>query len=169
MTQPSEQREQDLIWLTEKAYSALQEQLAGLRSESRSDVVAKISAAREEGDLRENGGYHAAREEQGKLESQIRQLEDLLRGADTTPAADDGVVKPGMVVSTRFAGDDDVETFLLGAREMDDFTGDLTVYSPQSPLGTALLGAKRSDTVAYTAPTGRQLKVEIVDAVPYTG
>lgn len=161
--------EQTTIWLTERAYEELQKQLAALKADTRSDVVARISAARDEGDLKENGGYHAAREEQGKLESQIRQLEEVLRRADTTPANDDGIVKPGMTVTYRFEGDDDVETFVLGAREMEDAIEGVKVYSPQSPLGSALIGRHKSETVSYAAPNGRQFEVEIVDAAPYTG
>jgi transcription elongation factor GreA len=166
--QPSEPSD---IWLTPTAFEGLTRELAALKSDVRSDVVAKISAAREEGDLRENGGYHAAREEQGKLESQIRQLDELLRHADTTPAADDGVVKPGMVVTYLFEGDDEdeAETFLLGARQMEDYAHGSTVYSPQSALGTAIMNAKKGESVSYVAPNGRTLKVEIIDAVPFTG
>ena len=132
----------------------------------------RISAAREEGDLRENGGYHAAREEQGKTEGRIRQLEDMLHRAEVGEApADDGVVGPGMKVTYKFAGDadDEVETFLLGAREMEDTTEGIKVYSPQSPLGTAIIGHAKGETVSYEAPNGKKLQVEIVDAVPYTG
>jgi len=152
---------------TERAFEALTTQLAQMKDDTRSDVVAKIAAARDEGDLKENGGYHAAREEQGKLESQIRQLEEVLRNADRTPAADDGVVKPGMTVTTRFVGDSDSEMFLLGAREMEEFADGTQVYSPQSPLGAAILGSTKGDTVTYEAPNGKELKVEIVDAVPF--
>ncbi len=167
MTQSSEQ---NVIWLTQEAFDKLQEELEHLRGPVRSEVVARISAARDEGDLKENGGYHAAREEQGKTEARIRQLEDMLRRAEVgeTPA-DDGVVEPGMKVTTRFVGDDDTETFLLGAREMADTTDDLDVFSPQSPLGAAIIGFKKGDTVTYEAPNGKELKVEIVEAVPYTG
>ncbi len=166
MTQSSDA---SVIWLTEKAFQALSTQLAQMKDDTRSDVVAKIAAARDEGDLKENGGYHAAREEQGKLGSQIRQLEEVLRNADRTPAADDGVVKPGMTVTTRFVGDSDSEVFLLGAREMEEFAHGTQVYSPQSPLGEAILGSTKGDTVTYAAPTGKELKVEIVDAVPFPG
>jgi transcription elongation factor GreA len=160
-----------VIWLTQDAFDKLQEELEHLRGPVRSEIIARISAARDEGDLKENGGYHAAREEQGKSEARIRQLEDMLRRAEVgeTPA-DDGVVEPGMKVTTRFVGDDETETFLLGAREMADTTGDdLEVFSPQSPLGSAIIGYKRGDTVTYEAPNGKQLKVEIVEAVPYVG
>ena len=170
MTQASS--EQNTIWLTQEAFDKLQAELDHLRGPVRSEVVARISAARDEGDLKENGGYHAAREEQGKTEARIRQLEDMLRRAEVgeTPA-DDGVVEPGMKVTYKFAGDadDEAETFLLGAREMEDATSGLKVYSPQSPLGSAIIGHQKGETVSYEAPNGKQLEVEIVDAVPYTG
>jgi transcription elongation factor GreA len=159
------------IWLTQDAYDRLQAELANLRGPVRSEIVARISAAREEGDLKENGGYHAAREEQGKTEARIRQLEDMLRRAEVGEIPpDDGVVEPGMKVTYKFAGDADeeAETFLLGAREMEDTAG-LRVYSPQSPLGSAIIGKQKGDTVSYEAPNGKTLQVEIVEAVPYTG
>jgi transcription elongation factor GreA len=161
--------EQNVIWLTQEAFDKLQAELEHLRGPVRSEVIARISAARDEGDLKENGGYHAAREEQGKVEGRIRQLEDMLRRAEVgeTPA-DDGVVEPGMKVTTRFVGDDEVETFLLGAREIET-PADLAVYSPQSPLGSAINGRKVGEEVDFEAPNGKMLKVEIVDAVPYTG
>ena len=170
MTQASS--EQNTIWLTQEAFDKLQAELANLRGPVRNEVVARISAAREEGDLKENGGYHAAREEQGKVEARIRQLEDMLSRAEVgeTPP-DDGVVEPGMIVTYKFAGDsdDEAETFLLGAREMEDTTEGLKVYPPQSPLGSAIIGHVKGETVSYEAPNGKQLQVAIVDAVPYTG
>ncbi len=167
MTQSTEQ---NVIWLTQDAYDKLEAELENLRGPVRAEIVARISAAREEGDLKENGGYHAAREEQGKVEARIRQLEDMLRRAQVgeTPA-DDGVVEPGMKITYRFVGDDEQETFLLGAREMEETTEGLQVFSPQSPLGSAIIGAKKGETVKYDAPNGKKLAVEIVDAVPYTG
>jgi transcription elongation factor GreA len=161
--------DQDVIWLTQEAFDKLQAELEHLRGPVRNEVIAKISAARDEGDLKENGGYHAAREEQGKIEGRIRQLEDMLRRAEVgeTPA-DDGVVEPGMKVTTRFVGDDEVEEFLLGAREIET-PENLQVYSPQSPLGSAIMGKKKGDEVDFEAPNGKVLRVEIVDAVPYSG
>jgi transcription elongation factor GreA len=166
VTQPSDQ---SVIWLTEEAFEKLQEELEKLRGPERSEIISKISAAREEGDLKENGGYHAAREEQSKAEARIRQLEDMLRRAEVgeTPP-DDGIVEPGMKVTTRFFGETETETFLLGAREMVG-TEALPVYSPQSPMGSAIIGVKRGQTVTYEAPHGKKLKIEIVEAVPYEG
>ncbi|MFA6298271.1 MAG: transcription elongation factor GreA [Nocardioides sp.] len=166
----TQQSAQGTIWLTQDAFDKLTAELANLKGPVREEVIARISAARDEGDLKENGGYHAAREEQGKLEGRIRQLEDMLRRAEVgeTPP-DDGVVEPGMVVTYRFVGDaeDETETFLLGAREIDP--EGLTAYSPQSPLGSAINGHKTGETVSFEAPNGKLLEVVIVNAVPYTG
>jgi transcription elongation factor GreA len=158
------------IWLTQDAYDKLTEELEYLRGPKRAELSARIGAARDEGDLKENGGYHAAKDEQGQTEARIRQLEDMLRRAQVgaTPP-DDGVVEPGMKVTVRFSGDDDTETFLFGARELADFdpSVDLDVYSPNSPLGAAIDGHKKGETITYAAPNGAELKVEIVEAVPF--
>jgi transcription elongation factor GreA len=167
MTQADERA---AVWLTQAKFDALHAELDELRGPGRAAVVQKVSEARDEGDLKENGGYHAAREELGKLDGRIAQLEDMLKRAQVgeTPP-DDGVVEQGMVVTYRFVGDDEKEKFLLGAREMKGDDDDLEVYSPQSPLGEAINGKKRGDTVQYVAPNGKTIKVEIVDAVPYVG
>ena len=154
----------DQSYLTQEAYDRLSAELAHLTGEGRSEISRRIEAAREEGDLRENGGYHAAKEEQGKMEARIRQLEHLLQNAVVgTAPADDGIVEPGMVVTAEIFGDK--ETFLLGSREIAD--GTLQVYSEKSPLGAALMGHKPGDTVTYEAPTGKQVEVRIVAASPY--
>ena len=168
----TQQTEPSTVWLTQDAYDKLKAELDNLKGPVRQEIVSRISAAREEGDLSENGGYHAAREDQGKNEGRIRQLEAMLERAkvgETPP--DDGVVEPGMKVTYKFVDDDDdeVETFLLGAREMEDTMSGLKVYSPQSPLGSAIIGHKKGDAVSYEAPNGKVLEVEIVEAVPFTG
>ena len=169
MTQQTEQQ-QGPIWLTQKAFGQLEAELEAMKGPRRQDIVARISAARDEGDLSENGGYHAAREEQGKLEGQIRQLEHVLQNAETTVPADDGVVAAGKVVTYKFEGDsdDEAETFLLGARENEEYVNGVTVFSPQAPLGAALLGAESGSVVEFTGPNGRTNKVEVVSAVPYS-
>ncbi|MFL6024247.1 MAG: transcription elongation factor GreA [Marmoricola sp.] len=164
MTQ-AEQR--DGIWLTQAKFDELTAELEELRGPGRAAVVEKVSQARDEGDLKENGGYHAAREELGKLDGRIAQLVEMLKNAQVgeTPA-DDGIVEPGMLVTIRFVGDKDPEKpFLLGAREMAGEGTD--VFSPQSPLGEAINGKSKGDTVSYPAPNGNLIDVEIIDAVPY--
>lgn len=152
-------------WLTQEAADRLRTELENHENVGRREVTAKIEAARAEGDLKENGGYHAARDEQGKMEARIRQLKQMLENAHigTPPTSADGTVGPGMVITAIIAGDE--EKFLLGSREIS--TGDLSVYSEKSPLGAAVMGAKIGDTVSYTAPNGKKIKVEIKGATAY--
>ena len=155
----------DVVWLTQEAYDKLEAELNELKTVGRPEVSARIAAAREEGDLSENGGYHAAREEQGPMEGRIRQLEDLLRRAQVGSAAGAAdEVAPGKLVTVAYDGDeDDTDTFLLGSREVlgTDASVDHSVYSPQSPLGSAVLGAKVGDEVRYAAPNGKELMVVV--------
>ena len=156
------------VWLTQEAYDRLSRELEGLIA-NRQAMAKEINDRREEGDLRENGGYHAAREEQGKQEGRILQLTQMLRDARVGEApTTDGTAGPGMVVTVRFSDDEDTETFLIGSREVSDTT-DLDVYSAASPLGKALTGAKEGDTVSYNTPTGKTLSVTLISAKPYTG
>ncbi|KGA17135.1 hypothetical protein GM50_12615 [freshwater metagenome] len=149
-------------WLTQEAADRLAAELTNLETVGRTEVIKKIEAARAEGDLKENGGYHAARDEQGKIEARIRQLKQMLENATigAPPESADGVVGAGMVVSAIVA--DDEMKFLLGSREIA--TGDLDVYSEKSPLGAAVLGAKIGDKVSYTLPNGKSISVEILGA-----
>jgi transcription elongation factor GreA len=149
-------------WLTQEAADRLAAELTTLETQGRTEVIKKIEAARAEGDLKENGGYHAARDEQGKIEARIRQLKQMLENATigAPPASADGVVGAGMVVSAIVANDE--MRFLLGSREIA--TDDLDVYSEKSPLGSAVLGAKIGDKVSYTLPNGKSISVEILGA-----
>jgi transcription elongation factor GreA len=159
--------EQATTWLSQDAYDRLRAELDQLIA-NRPAVAAEINARREEGDLRENGGYHAAREEQGRQEGRIRYLTEFLRKAHVgEPPAGSGVA-PGNVVTIQFDDDeDDTETFLLGSREISSTTN-LTVYSPESALGQAILGAKPGDTVTYTAPSGAEITVKLLSFEPFT-
>jgi len=154
-------------WLTQEAFDRLSKELAELVA-NRPAMAQEINDRREEGDLKENGGYHAAREEQGKQEGRIMQLTQLLREAKVGEApTTSGQAGPGMVVTVRFDGDDDTETFLIGSRE-ESGTTELDVYSSASPLGKALTGSKEGDTVSYPTPTGKTLSVTLLSAKPYT-
>lgn len=153
-------------WLSQEAYDRLKAELDQLVAR-RPAIAAEINARREEGDLRENGGYHAAREEQGKMEARIRYLQELLRTAQVGDAPSTDTVAPGAVVTIQFDDDPaDTETFLLGSREISATT-DLTVYSPESALGKAILGARTGQTVTYTAPSGSDIKVTVVKFAPF--
>ena len=162
------------IWLTQEAYDKLQHELDHLSGPGRADVTAKIAAARDEGDLKENGGYHAAREEQGKMEARIRQLVDMLRRAEVgdAPTKVDEVA-PGTQVTIAFDGDEsDTDTFVLGSRELlglDESVDATNVYSPQSPLGAAIMGHRKGDAVSYAAPNGKSINVTVVKVEPFKG
>ncbi|MET9067355.1 transcription elongation factor GreA [Streptosporangium sandarakinum] len=159
---------ESVTWLTQEAYDRLKAELEYLSGPGRVDIAKKIEAAREEGDLRENGGYHAAKDEQGKMEARIFHLRQIIDNAKVGEAPrTEGVVGPGMTVTVRFEGDDEEVTFLLASRE--ESGAPIDVYSPKSPLGAAINGKKVGEKATYTMPNGRSNSVEILDAVPYVG
>lgn len=152
-------------WLTQDAYDRLNAELEHLMTEGRAEIADKIDSARQEGDLKENGGYHAAREEQAKQEARIAQLTDLLRNAKIGEAPpDDGIVEPGMVITATIAGVK--KTFLLGSREGAPHL-QIEVFSESSPLGSAISGRKAGDTVSYEAPNGKTFEVELLEVTPF--
>lgn len=155
----------NVTWLTQEAYDRLQAELDELSGPARTEITKRIEAAREEGDLKENSGYHAAKDEQGKMEARIRQLTVLLRDATVGEAPEsNGVAAVGSLITARIAGDESV--FLLGSREIAD--GDLQVFSEQSPLGQAIIGVKEGDSTSYVAPNGKEITVEVVKVETYT-
>ncbi|MBB5080842.1 transcription elongation factor GreA [Nonomuraea sp. NPDC050547] len=164
----ADSRDENVTWLTQEAYDRLKEEYDYLSGPGRVDIAKKIEAAREEGDLRENGGYHAAKDEQGKIEARIFHLRQLLDNVRVGEAPKtEGVVGPGMTVTIRFERDDDEVTFLLASRE--ETGAPIDVYSPKSPLGAAINGKKIGERATYSLPNGRQNTVEILEAVPYIG
>jgi transcription elongation factor GreA len=160
------------VWLTQEAYDKLKNELDHLSGPGRAAIAQKIAQARAEGDLSENGGYHAARDEQGHQEARIRQLIDMLNRAQVGPApATSGEVAPGTRVTVAFDGDEsDTDTFVLGSRELlglDENVDATNVYSPQSPLGAAILGKKQGDATSYVAPNGRSINVTVIKVEPF--
>ena len=149
--------------LTRDTYERLQAELEDLTTRGRVEIAAAIETARALGDLSENGDYPAAKDAQGKMESRIRQLQRLLKTATVVESdrSSDGTVAPGTVVTLRYDGDDEDETTDFFVGSIEERQGDLTVVSPGSPLGQALLGHTVGDAVEYAAPGGT-LKVEIV-------
>jgi transcription elongation factor GreA len=155
-----------VTWLTQEAYDRLKAELDQLIAH-RPVIAAEINDRREEGDLRENGGYHAAREEQGQEEARIRQLQELLNNAKVGEApTQSGVALPGSVVKVRY-DDGEEEEFLIGTRQEGITDGKLEVYSPNSPLGGALIDAKVNDVCTYTLPNGTKKSVTLLSAEPY--
>ena len=156
----------DKTWLTKEAYERLTKELEHLQGPGRAEIAERIDAAREEGDLKENGGYHAARDEQGQMEARIGQLEELLRNAEVGEAdADDKTAGPGKLIVVEMNGRK--MEFLLGSREIISEEDKVEVFSEQSPLGQAVNGAKVGDDVEYEAPNGRKITVTVKSAKAY--
>jgi transcription elongation factor GreA len=150
--------------LSQAAFERLQSEHYDLSTRGRIEVANKIEAARLMGDLSENGDYHAAKDEQGHMEGRIRHLEHLLDPAnhEIIEAGSDGTIAPGSIVTILYEGDteDQAERYLIGHPE--EATDDLTVMSPNSPLGAALLGKAEGDIVGYQAPNG-ELRVQVLE------
>ena len=132
--------------LSRAAYEKLRAEFEDLTTRGRIEVANKIERAREEGDLRENAGYHAAKDEQGHMEGRIRQLEHLLENAE--------IVEDVKIYTVLYDGDDEdmAERFAIG--NMEEQIDGADVISASSPLGEALAGAEAGDTVSYEAPNG---------------
>lgn len=154
----------ETVWLSQAAYDRLSEELETLKTVGRPEASKAIEIARAHGDLRENAEYHSAKEEQGKMEARIRQLEQMLRDAKVGEAPVGDAVAAGMIVTT-VDPDGDESTFLVGSRE-DRVTG-VPVVSAQSPLGKALMGKKVGDDASYEAPAGR-FTVKVTGVRPAT-
>ena len=159
----------ETTWLTQDAYDRLAGELEERQTTRRTEITARIAAAREEGDLRENGGYHAAKDEQGKNEARVRQLRQMLDNAQIgTPDVAEGEAAHGMVVTIDFVGEDRSMTFLLGSRE-EAAHATVDVISPSSPMGSAVLGHSVGQTVEFATPNGKQKSVTIREVGPYEG
>jgi transcription elongation factor GreA len=157
----------EATWLTQEAHDRLASELEYLVTIARQDIARKIQEAREEGDLKENGGYHAAKEEQGKIEARAARLENILANAVVGEAREsNGVVEQGTVVKLTMNGSE--MEFLLGSAEIAEGT-EIEVYSPDSPIGTAILGAKIGETVSFFAPNGKEREIKILEVKNFLG
>ncbi|MEY4137531.1 MAG: hypothetical protein RL205_1659 [Actinomycetota bacterium] len=157
----------DVTWLTQEAFDGLQAELADREGPLRLEITTRISLARDEGDLKENGGYHAAREEQGKNEARIRVLKHLLENSRVgVPDAADDEVAQGKVVTVRIVALDEEMTFLLASRE-EAATASIDVYSPTSPLGQAVLGKRVGESSSYELANGKTMEVEVLKVEAY--
>lgn len=147
--------------LSQTAFDRLQAEFEQLTTVGRVEIARKIEAARELGDLSENGDYHAAKDEQGKMETRIAQIGAMLRNSRIVEAGDGDTVGVGSVVTVAYDGDpDDVETYLVGS--IEERRDGLDVISPASPMGAAIIGANVGDTLTYESPAGTTLTVQVV-------
>jgi transcription elongation factor GreA len=145
--------------LSSEAFDRLKAEFDDLSTRGKIDIARRIETAREMGDLSENGDYHAAKEEQGKMDARMRQILGIIEDAEIVDVIDTSSVNAGSVVTIRYEGDTDTEMYLVGS--IEERREGLEIVSPTSPLGSSLLGHKPGDTVEYSAPGGK-LRVEIV-------
>jgi transcription elongation factor GreA len=145
--------------LTKQAFDRLKAELEHLEGEARTNTIEEIARARAHGDLSENAEYHAAKDQQGLQEARVRQIKEMLENAQIIETLDDGVAKPGMLVTIRHEGEE-AETYLLGLRE--ERGGDHPVLTPESPLGRAIVGHAAGESITAKVPNG-EVKVEIVE------
>lgn len=158
----------DVTWLTQEAHDKLQAELANREGPMRQEISEKIGRARDEGDLKENAGYHAAKEEQGHNEARIKQIRHLLSTAQIgAPDAHPDEVAHGKLITVHFEAFDAEETFLLGSREEAAHTT-TDVYSPSSPLGQAIMGKHVGEKASYETAKGKTMNVTIVRVEPYS-
>jgi transcription elongation factor GreA len=156
--------------LTLEAYERIKAELAELTTTGREQITEKIKIAREHGDLKENAEYHAAKDEQGLMESKIRKMQHMLRDPEIVEAPVDATeVGPGMLVTIRPLDEDDPdeETYLLAEHAEERASGARTVTTT-SPLGAALMGAGEGDEVVYEAPAG-SFRYVVVGFQPHAG
>ncbi|WP_366180443.1 transcription elongation factor GreA [Actinomyces timonensis] len=148
-------------WLTQEAFDRLSAELEHRKGEERKEIAQRVEAARQEGDLRENAGYHAAREEAALNEARIIALTETLENAQIGEAADDGTVSAGTIVTAKVAGKE--QRFALGGQEIaEDVPEGVKVFSPDAPLGKALMGHAAGEKVSYDAPNGKRITAEIL-------
>jgi transcription elongation factor GreA len=156
--------------LTLDAYQRLKSELEELTTTRRAEITEKIKVAREHGDLKENAEYHAAKDEQGMMESRIRKVQHMLRDPDIVEAPTEAdAVGPGMLVTVKPLDfdDEDDETYLI-AEHAEERAPDARTVTTGSPFGSALVGTAIGDEVAYEAPGGT-FRYRIVSLEPFAG
>lgn len=146
--------EHDILYVTPEGLQQMKDELHNLKTVRREDVAQKLEIAIKQGDLKENADYHDAKEEQGFIESRIRQLEIMLHQAKVIENnGPSGIVRIGSTVTVSEDGYDELETYtIVGAAEADPTKGRI---SNESPIGSALLGAKKGQTVSAQTPAGQ--------------
>jgi transcription elongation factor GreA len=148
--------------LSPAAHERLRLEHEDLTTRGRIDIAQIIERARELGDLKENGDYHAAKDFQGMMEDRIRRLEGILENCEISDAVDDGTVGISSKVTIVFDGDSDdmAETYLVDS--VEERRDGVEVVTPASPLGAALMGAKEGATVSYAAPNGSDIRARVL-------
>jgi transcription elongation factor GreA len=155
--------DENVVYITQEGLQKIKDEVAYLKNAKREEISAKLEAAIAQGDLKENGDYLAAKEEQGFVEGRIRDLEDSLRRAKViTDAGPSDVVRVGHTVTVVEEGYDEPEKYsIVGAHEADPSNGRI---SNESPYGRALIGARKGQTVCVETPSGQvRLQIQLIE------
>ena len=148
--------------ITHETLEKLKAEYRHLTTVGRTEIARVIESARLLGDLSENGDYHAAKDSQGKMESRIRQIDNVIRNHEIVERDENSeTVRHATIVQVVYEGDtdDEFQEFFIGS--IEEKPEGVLVASPTSPLGEALLGHRVGDQVQYEAPSG-ELRVTIV-------
>ena len=152
--------------MTEAGYAQLKDELEDLKGVKRNENLEALKEARSQGDLSENADYDAARDEQARIESRIKEIENILKHSEIIKEnSRSKVIGIGKTVTLNLIKDDKVlienkEYIIVGNLEANPFEGRI---SNESPLGKALIGKKKGKQVTYKAENGQEMTVEIVD------
>lgn len=146
------------VYLTSEGFLKLEEELEDLKKVKRPEIISAIKEARALGDLSENAEYHSARENQGKLEARIKEIEYTLEHAVIIENSNDGKVRVGSVVTVKYDDDEEEEYSIVGTNESDPFANKI---SNESPIAIAIMGKKEGDMVSVESPNG-SFDIEIV-------
>ncbi|MGD9909026.1 MAG: transcription elongation factor GreA [Candidatus Izemoplasmatales bacterium] len=147
--------------LTEAGFQNLKDELETLKEVDRKENLEALKEARAQGDLSENADYDAARDEQARIEARIKEIENILKHSEIIRDTASRVVMIGKTVNVKFVGNNiEKEYTIVGHLEANPLNGKI---SNESPLGRALIGHKKGQSVTYKAETGKEISVEIID------
>ncbi len=143
---------EEINYITEEKKHALQEELKHLKTVKRKEILEALDAAKALGDLSENAEYHQAREDQGKTEDRINQIEYMLQSSVVVKKHQSSKVEIGTTVTVKKDGSKESATYsIVGAEEADMSQNKI---SNKSPLGEAIFGKKKGDVVSINTPKG---------------
>ena len=147
--------------ITVQGFEKLKEELGELKKIKRPKIIEAIAEARGHGDLKENAEYHAAKEEQAKIESRILEINDLIARAnviDVTKLEKKNNVIFGSTVNLINLENNEKKTYKIVGKDEADITNNYIYF--RSPIGKALIGKKKGELVTVTTPSGeKNLKI----------
>ncbi|MBR1416266.1 MAG: transcription elongation factor GreA [Bacilli bacterium] len=151
-------KKEEKILMTPEGFLALEEELNDLRENQRPKVISALKEARALGDLSENAEYDTAKNEQGRIEARIKEIEYKLEHSEIMEGSKD-TVSVGSTVKIKYVEDGEEEEYkIVGSLEADPFENKI---SNESPIGNAIFGKKVGDVIEVTSPNG-SYKIEII-------